>query len=115
MRPIQPLPSYDAAQTVVSAYVLLFLAAFGAATVLPLPSEVPFAYVVRQSGERGWPVLVGRRAVGGSAGRGRVVRQILARCGARCHRGHPAIVGGGAGNARPAVRFGKFGYDRMGS
>jgi membrane protein YqaA with SNARE-associated domain len=55
---LQPLPSYDAAQTVVSAYLLLFLAAFGAATVLPLPSEVPFAFVVRQSGERGWPVLV---------------------------------------------------------
>lgn len=42
----------------VSAYLLLFMAAFGAATVLPLPSEVPFAYVVRQSGDRGWPVVV---------------------------------------------------------
>lgn len=39
-------------------YVLLFMAAFGAATVLPLPSEVPFAYVVLESGDRLWPVVV---------------------------------------------------------
>ena len=42
----------------VSTYVLLFVAAFGAATVLPLASEVPFALVVRQTGDRMWPILV---------------------------------------------------------
>jgi membrane protein YqaA with SNARE-associated domain len=40
------------------AYLTLFLTAFGAATILPLPSEGPFAYVVLQSGERFWPVLI---------------------------------------------------------
>ena len=40
------------------AYLTLFLTAFGAATILPLPSEGPFAYVVLQTGERVWPVTV---------------------------------------------------------
>ena len=42
----------------VDACLILFAAAFGAATVLPLPSEVPFAYVVLQSGDFTWPVAV---------------------------------------------------------
>lgn len=39
-------------------YLLLFLSAFLASTILPLPSEVPLALVVRDTGERVWPVLV---------------------------------------------------------
>ena len=39
-------------------YLLLFWAAFGAATILPIASEVPFAYVVIETGERFWPIAV---------------------------------------------------------
>jgi membrane protein YqaA with SNARE-associated domain len=36
----------------------LFLAAFLAATILPLASEIPLALVVRGSGQVAWPVVV---------------------------------------------------------
>ena len=36
----------------------LFVAAFAAATVLPLASEVPLALVIRRDGEVFWPVVV---------------------------------------------------------
>jgi membrane protein YqaA with SNARE-associated domain len=39
-------------------YVLLFLSAFAAATILPLPSEVPLMLIVRDTGEVLWPVVV---------------------------------------------------------
>ena len=39
-------------------YVGLFVAAFLAATILPLPSEVPLAVIVRRTGDVGWPVAV---------------------------------------------------------
>jgi membrane protein YqaA with SNARE-associated domain len=40
------------------AYAGLFVAAFLAATILPFPSEVPLAIVVRQTGDAVWPVAV---------------------------------------------------------
>ena len=39
-------------------YTLLFLSAFGAATILPLASEIPLAVVVRDTGQLFWPVAV---------------------------------------------------------
>jgi membrane protein YqaA with SNARE-associated domain len=42
----------------VTAYVALFLSAFGAATILPLASEVPFVLLVRREGTTFWPVVV---------------------------------------------------------
>lgn len=39
-------------------YLVLFLSAFAAATVLPLPSEVPLALVVRDTNALFWPVVV---------------------------------------------------------
>lgn len=39
-------------------YAGLFAAAFLAATILPFPSEVPLAIVVRQTGQLAWPVCV---------------------------------------------------------
>ena len=39
-------------------YAGLFIAAFLAATILPLASELPLALVVRSTGELGWPVIV---------------------------------------------------------
>jgi membrane protein YqaA with SNARE-associated domain len=39
-------------------YLLLFLSAFAASTILPLPSEVPLVLVVRDTGSLFWPVLV---------------------------------------------------------
>ena len=39
-------------------YIALFVAAFLAATLLPLPSEVPLVVVVRTSGDLLWPVTV---------------------------------------------------------
>ena len=39
-------------------YLVLFLASFGAATILPLASEVPLAYLVRETGRPLWPVVV---------------------------------------------------------
>lgn len=39
-------------------YLLLFLSAFLASTILPLPSEVPLALVVRETGDPVWPALV---------------------------------------------------------
>jgi membrane protein YqaA with SNARE-associated domain len=37
----------------------LFIAAFAAATVLPLASEVPLALIVRRDGDVFWPVVIG--------------------------------------------------------
>lgn len=37
---------------------MLFVSAFGAATILPLASEVPLALVVRDTGQIAWPVAV---------------------------------------------------------
>ncbi len=39
-------------------YAGLFVAAFLAATILPLPSEIPLAVVVRSGNEIFWPVTV---------------------------------------------------------
>ena len=40
------------------AYALLFLSAFGAATILPLASEVPLVLIVRSERQIFWPVVV---------------------------------------------------------
>ena len=39
-------------------FVVLFVSAFGAATILPFPSEVPLLFVVRDTGQVFWPVVV---------------------------------------------------------
>jgi membrane protein YqaA with SNARE-associated domain len=39
-------------------YAVLFLSAFGAATILPFASEIPLALVVRDTGRLFWPVAV---------------------------------------------------------
>lgn len=39
-------------------YAGLFMAAFLAATILPLASELPLVLVVRSTGEVAWPVIV---------------------------------------------------------
>ena len=39
-------------------YIVLFVSAFAAATILPLASEVPLAFVVRDTGQLFWPVLI---------------------------------------------------------
>ena len=39
-------------------YALLFLSAFGAATILPLASEVPLVLIVRSERQIFWPVVV---------------------------------------------------------
>ena len=41
-----------------SSYLILFASAFWAATILPLPSEVPLAFMVRGTGQLFWPVAV---------------------------------------------------------
>lgn len=39
-------------------YAVLFVSALGAATILPLASEVPLAFVVRDTGQLFWPIVV---------------------------------------------------------